>query len=429
MSGIGRTLSGVANRAGHLARSGSRVVGSVVSDRFAEERLSPRFVPHRGDRFVAAAYFAADHSSLYQLEQWLWSFERLAERLREQTGEAEPFGILCRSARNATAIAAQTSLPVRFSRLVSGMDAFMSQPALRAVFYVNQSTLNFQGLRYPRPAHVHLSHGESEKSSMISNQLKAYDAVFTAGRAARERIARSLIGLPAERMFDVGRPQLDRPVRVPAAWSDLAGEGESAVQRAAPIVFYAPTWEGDSPAMAYGSLPASGETIVRGLLAEGARVIYRPHPRTGVLKPAFAQAHRAIAELLADAPGSLVDEGSAVGWQFEVADACVGEMSSLAFDWLTTGKPLVLIAPADSRAEVLPGGLFTRVPSVAAGAPDAAEAVVRTLLREPRAEGLVEAAEYYLGDTRPGEQQRRFEDAAVAVIGERNSIFGGFERL
>ena len=111
-----------------------------------------------------------------------------------------------------------TSFPVRFSRLTSGLDKFMQSPSLRAVFYVNQGTSNFQALRYPEPAHVHLSHGESEKISMISNQLKGYDYVFTAGQAARERIQQTLYGMSDDRMFDVGRPQLDRPRSVPHEW-------------------------------------------------------------------------------------------------------------------------------------------------------------------------------------------------------------------
>ncbi|RAF63552.1 hypothetical protein DN546_34580, partial [Burkholderia multivorans] len=109
----------------------------------------------------------------------------LRDSLVRQGAGYAPFGILTRDARVAKHIASRTDLPVRFSRLTAGLEAFFSPPSLRAVFYVNQATTNFQALRFPAPAHVHLSHGESEKISMISNQLKAYDYVFTAGQAAR----------------------------------------------------------------------------------------------------------------------------------------------------------------------------------------------------------------------------------------------------
>ena len=47
-------------------------------------------------------------------------------------------------------------------------------------------------------------------------------------------------------------------------------------------VWYAPTWEGDRPSIAYGSLASHGVAIIEALLADpSVRVIYRPHPRTG----------------------------------------------------------------------------------------------------------------------------------------------------
>src|SRR5699024_5746507 len=139
-----------------------------------------------------------------------------------------------------------TAFPVRFSRLTSGLDKFMQSASLRAVFYVNQGTSNFQALRYREPAHIHLSHGESENIAMMSNQLKAYDDVCTAGQAARERIELALYGMSEGRMWDVGRPQLDRPRAPTRAWEEF-----EEAQQDGKVVFYAPTWEGDSPAMAY----------------------------------------------------------------------------------------------------------------------------------------------------------------------------------
>ena len=47
--------------------------------------------------------------------------------------------------------------------------------------YVNNSNRNFQSLNNPRMLHVHVNHGESDKLSSFSNQVKAYDRVFVAG--------------------------------------------------------------------------------------------------------------------------------------------------------------------------------------------------------------------------------------------------------
>lgn len=360
-----------------------------------------------------AAYFAGDLSSVYQLEQWLWPFEQLEARLRELGHGDRPFGIIVRNAMVAKHLKGVTSFPVRFSRLTKGLDEFMQSPSLRAVFYVNQGTSNFQALRYPEPAHVHLSHGESEKISMISNQLKGYDYVFTAGPAARERIEQTLYGMGDDRMFDVGRPQLDRPRSVPREWDDF--------KRANPdgkTVFYAPTWEGDSPSMAYGTIAYNGEEIVSALLEAGYRVIFRPHPRTGVMCHEFEKAVEDVAGIVESDPRGFLDESPDVSWQLDEADLAVVEMTSVAFDWLASGKPLVMVKPHEPEAEVIEGGLLDRCPAVD---PMRRESVVDLIDEAVSRSGLVaELAQFYLGDTAAGEQTARFIQSTEQVIRNRS---------
>lgn len=400
------------NRGRSLAHKGL----DAVKDRLTERSIAQRFAPAGADSFTAALYFAGDSGSLYQLSEWLWSCEQLAARLRDAGYGDAPLAVFCRHAGHVEQISRLTTLPVRFGRMARDLEAFMSQPSLRLVFYVNQSPLNFQALRYRQPAHVHLSHGESEKISMISNQLKAYDYVFTAGQAARERLLAALIGYAEQggeqRMIDVGRPQLDAPRQVPTAWQQTAAEEQL-------TVFYAPTWEGDSPAMAYGTLKHNGPAVVRGLLDAGCRVIFRPHPRTGVMDVATAQALTQTIQLVRAHPRGYVDDGGRLGWQFDVADVCLTEMSALAFDWLSTGRPLVLIRPDEPGAEVLPGGLFDRVPAGEARNPRALIDMVTAADRSASRDAVQRAQEHYLGDTAPGEPQRRFEHGALSIIDKR----------
>lgn len=399
-------------------RSLARKSLDVVKDRLTERNVAQRFAPAAHDSFTAALYFAGDGASVYQLSEWLWSCEQLAARLTaEGCGEA-PIAVFCRHAGHAEQISRLTTLPVRFGRLARDLDTFMMLPSLRIVFYVNQSPLNFQALRYPQPAHVHLSHGESEKISMISNQLKAYDYVFTAGAAARERILAALPDYAAhggeQRMRDVGRPQLDAPRQVPQAWQEMQTDDRL-------TVFYAPTWEGDSPSMAYGTIHINGPATVQRLLDEGCRVIVRPHPRTGFLDIASAQALAEVRRITEDHPRGYYDDDSRIGWQFDAANICLTEMSALAFDWLSTGKALMLIRPAADAAEILPEGLFSRVPHVG---PHDPAAIVESVLSAAQADpepAISSAQQHYLGDTAPGAQQRRFEDAALTVIKRRAS--------
>src|SRR5690606_39644095 len=125
--------------------------------------------------------------------------------------------------------------------------------------------------RYGRRWHVFINHGESDKMYMTTNQYKAYDYALIAGQAARDRLTRTLWDFDLDRKtIEIGRPQAD--------YYSGATPYEPDDRR---LVLYAPTWEGDRPAAAYGSVASHGEALVGALLADPRyRVIYRPHPRS-----------------------------------------------------------------------------------------------------------------------------------------------------
>ena len=408
-----RTKRGV-----RLARTVVKRGSRTLSGRLQEIQVGEEFGPRADDDFVAAAYFGSDIDSVYQLEQWLWPMEQLAAKLREDGYGQQPFGILTRDIVAARHLREITDIPVRSSRVTAGMDEFMNSARLRVVFYVNQATGNFQGLRYPGPAHVHLSHGESEKISMISNQLKAYDYVFTAGEAARERIGRSLVGMNPEHLLDVGRPQLDRPREIPQEWCEFDAQAP-----AGETVFYAPTWEGDSPAMAYGTLADNGAMLVSSMLDAGYRVIFRPHPRTGVRDRNFKKALDEVCSIIDGDPRGFMDSTPDVSWQFDVADRALVEMSSVAFDWLATRKPLVMIQSCHSESMLMPGGLLERTPTIGKGTEDTLIELLSD--RTDSSETAAQLCEHYLGATAQGEQVNRFISATEKVIAERDRSLSG----
>lgn len=413
MTNLPDDLSHQAIKGVNFAQSAVKLVARRVRDRIHESRLPADYFPQTTDEFVVSAYFAAGLDSIYQLEQWLWPFEQLESELKSLGLGDHPFGIIVRSPIVAKHLKTVTNLPVRFSRLIKGLDEFMTSSSLRAVFYVNQATSNFQSLRYPVPAHIHLSHGESEKVSMISNQLKAYDFVFTAGEAARVRIQRTLYGMSDDKMLDVGRPQLDRPRSIPKAWRSFAS-----AEPDGQIVFYAPTWEGDSPSMAYGAIAHNGVNIVTNLLDAGYRVIFRPHPRTGAMRSEFAKALEALEDIVETEPRAFYDRTPDVSWQFDTADIAVAEMSSVAYDWLASTKPLVMIKPYNLDAEVLSGGLLDRCLTLPA---DDSLDIVELITEAESAWGLsTDLGQHYLGDTSPCAQISKFIDATKLVIERRN---------
>ena len=77
-------------------------------------------------------------------------------------------------------------------------------------------------------------------------------------------------------------------------------------------------------------------------------VIYRPHPRTGYASREHRDADKAVRALLAKAGDRHLVDRDGYGWQWDFADVCITDVSAVAYDWLATGKPLVITEPAAS---------------------------------------------------------------------------------
>ena len=384
-----RTLAAEAARRGRNA---------VAARGFGDEAARNGPVPDGG----VAVFFCTGPENLFQLEQWRLPLERLAR--------TRPVFVVVDRPDTGRALLARTTLPVAFAPGSGALERLAAEHDVRVVLYVNQVERNFRMLRFAEPVHVQLGHGESDKAYSVSNQHKAYDLTFVGGPAGRDRLGAALRGFDAdERTVQVGRPQLDHAYAGAPDWPD---DGRLRV-------LYAPTWEGDRPSVAYGSLVSHGVAVVEALVSDpGVRVVYRPHPRTGLVSPRHAAADRAVRDLLArdgDRHGArhLVDDGP-YGWQWAFADACVTDVSSVAYDWLATGKPLVVTEPVSPDAFRPASRLLDELPLLPATEASAALRVLRErgLGRPGGADPLLrELAAHYFGDTADGASTRRFEAA------------------
>ncbi|MGH3425880.1 MAG: CDP-glycerol glycerophosphotransferase family protein, partial [Nocardioidaceae bacterium] len=371
----------------------SGTVARILRNRVASRAFALRCAADtRSEAAQIAVFFADGPENLYQLKQWLGQVEELAKTY--------PVAIIVSRPDTGRRLAEVTSLPLVFAPGSAQLEELVRHGNLEVVLYVNHLDLNFRMLRFADPVHVHLGHGESDKDSSVSNQKKAYDLVLVAGRAAQDRMASRLRGFDVElRSRAVGRPQLDEVYAGAPPWPE-----DGTIR-----VFYAPTWEGDRPSMAYGSAATHGVTLVRALVADPRfRVIYRPHPRAGFHSPAYAAADRAIRATLARSGRHLVDRGE-YGWQWDFADVCVTDVSSAAYDWLATAKPMLVTVPADPLAVVPESRFLAQVPRLRAD--EAASVVARIdeiLGQSAPEETIAELSEYYFGDTSPGASSRRF---------------------
>ncbi|MFG2512997.1 hypothetical protein [Streptomyces sp. NPDC048584] len=409
-------------------------------------------------RPTVGLYFSGGVSSAYQAGMWLGPLAAL---------DARPV-IILRERFMVPKIAA-TDIPIVCLPKVPTL-LRLEHSTLQVLIHPSNSGKTSQVLRIPTIKHAFVNHGESDKPSSCNPYAKAYDEVWVAGPAARERYALAEVGVEDKDVVEIGRPQLDavRPYAGPPAGRPVT-------------VLYAPTWEGWDGNPGNTSVIAAGENLVRALLADpGVRLLYKPHPLTGSVDPRAGAADRRIralihaadrsratapsAELLrltaeldrlttagfrpaADAaermlvrPGPVPGRAEAVArvtaaWEeaywaslpdnghrviadarpslyacFNVADLLISDVSSVITDFLASGKPYAVANTGD-----LPEPAFrTAFPTVAAATvltPDAAGVpalldAVRHPERDELAAARAELKLRLLGPAEPASQER-----------------------
>ena len=388
-----------------------RLVRNILRSRRNRAALETRMAsvrPPAAGSVEIAVYFADTRVNLYQIRQWYAPLAELAQH--------HPVAIIARSPGTMLTLLDEAPVPAVYLRRVVDLERFVAEQPLRIVFYVNQNAKNFQMFRYSRMWHVFINHGESDKMYMTTNQYKAYDYALIAGDAAKERLSRKLWNYDVEaKTIAIGRPQADHFAgALPYTPDDRT------------VVLYAPTWEGDRPAAAYGSIASHGEALVQALLATGRhRVIYRPHPRSGVVDPEYGRANARIVAALERANAAdpdaqhVFDDGPKLGWQLAAADVAITDISAMVYDRLATGRPILIARPASPAAEIDETGYLGACEWLTADrAGDVVPEIDRVLTSSEAHERLRHWVERYFGDTTPGAATARFHAAVESLIAE-----------
>src|SRR5215213_2206014 len=296
---------------------------SAISIRKALQQYQPEF----------AVYYAARNAARYQLGMWLPYFERLNRR----------FVVITCHASTVPEIAELTSAPVLLPKLKSahGRLWHLVVDSLKAAFYIQNHQANVDMLRFDRLTHIWLNHGDSDKSANYSARHAAFDKVFVSGQQGVERYRAHGVRIRPEQFAIVGRPQIER----------ILTRDEPLPLGTPRTVLYAPTWHGGKPNTNYSSLPLGGR-IVDALLQRGATVIFRPHPSTYRDPQQAGLAHDIQRQLTADRKSSgrqhVFGHAAEVDWDipecFNHCDALITDVSSVASDFLASGKPLAMVA-------------------------------------------------------------------------------------
>ena len=366
----------------------SRFLPIGMPDKVADEhRLGQAFAQ------PVLLYFATAQDSLYQLRPWYHALSALDAEHRVVA--------VFRDSRTAAIVRAETGLDCVTLARYGQLDEILSTSKVALALYINHDPINFECLRFTSLVHIYLGHGDSDKGVSISNQVKAYDFCFLAGQGALDRTVDNVMLYDASaRSVMIGQPQLDGATSYPPE-PDPVGRK---------TVLYAPTWEGSQPSVSYGSLETHGLALVTALQTDY-RVIYRPHPLSGVISSSYAAADAAIREV-----AERVDTAVPMEQSFAAADVLICDVSAVSLNWLPSGKPFLVTTP---QARYPKSRLMDVVPLLDADA-DVKAAVAEQLDTDPTADDRQDLMDYYLGDPTPGVATRRFIEACANAIETRN---------
>lgn len=378
----------------------------TVRDR-ARLRAQTQFRPDPGKEVDVLLNFPGEPVNMYQVRQWYGPLEHLAR--------THKVAVLCYQPSTAELVSQETDLKVVLTPSYTDLREVENELRPKVILYPNQNYANYRILGITTAEHVFICHGESDKIYMASNWVKIFNYFFVAGEASRDRLRKHVRNYDVDaRTIAIGRPQIDIRHRAPL---------EKMPDRT--TVLYSPTWEGGRRTMRYGSVASHGVDIVSSLLADDRfRVIYRPHPRTGIHEAEFGAADERIRDLITQANESsngphYIDD-TPFGWQLDVADVMITDISAVAYDWLMTAKPLLVTRPFEPEAVMPDEGFMPEMPLLPAeAASDIVHVLVTLLSNEDEKARLASWADYYYGNRAPGSSLDRFVAAVDYVIDDR----------
>ena len=281
---------------------------------------------------------------LYQLRQWIGPLERLAEQCSLAVVTVN---------KSSTALLSNTKLKYFYYDSLDESLALFEALQPKILLYVSKGITTLKLTRNPNVVHVYLGHGESDKDYSAENTMKYFDYIFLSGPRGLKRIVEKVSKFPVDsRCVIVGRPQhLDTLPKPPAEFKKAENKT---------TVIYTPTADFFSVSNRYGTVASHGVEFARQILAQSDKyqLLYKPHPLTGTRIAANKSANEAIIQMIQEAGGDHFYDNGAFGWQLNQADVMVTDISAVAYDWLATGKPLLVTLPSTPGVQIYRSGIL-----------------------------------------------------------------------
>ncbi len=169
--------------------------------------------------------------------------------------------------------------------------------------------------------HIHIGHGDSDKSSSSTRVQKIYDHSLIADDIAELRYAKNNIHLPVDHFLKMGAP----------IFPDL-----NVIDQPIPFknILYIPTFEGPSSLMNYSSLEKIHKTLTKEISKKKFSFYYHPHPAMGLRQKEYKELSD---QLLEKASNPSSDKANL----FNLSSAAICDASGVTSEYLFTGKPII----------------------------------------------------------------------------------------
>ena len=297
------------------------------------------------------ALFLAPRRTRYQFEQWRLPLEALATR--------RPVVVIVDRPDTGRLVLATSALPIALPGPVGSSRRWSTGTGSRRCSTSTRWSRT-SGCSLRRTVHIQIGHGGATRAAASPTSTRRTTTPSSVGRLGGSGwLARSSTSTPRQGSARSAGPSSTTSQRAVPIGPMTVGCGCSTPRpgrATGPASAMAP-WSVTAPRSSARCAPTLGSASSTDLI-----------PASGGPRPAHGAADARIrAALAADGDRHLVDTGP-YGWQWRFADHCITDLSAVAYDWLATGRPLVITEPA-AGAYRPPSRLLDALPLLPADAP------------------------------------------------------------
>jgi hypothetical protein len=348
-------------------------------------------------------YFFGKMGQTYQIKQWIDTFIELNKKHR--------ISVVVRDSQVQQYFTKILPFPIKYCNTINDVFDFYTQVDPKVIMYINNGFKNFQSLIYENSLHIHINHGESDKSSDHSNQVKGYDYIFVHGQNGYNNYMKYLIKLNPKRLVITGRPQLDfiKPISINTNNKK--------------VILYVTTWEATHQSMRYTSVDVYGEKIVNKIIdSDEYFFIYKPHPNLGANDSKVKEIHKKIIEKVNNSKNAIVLDKEDVNNIYPIADFAIFDMSSTMTDFLQVNKPFLLADVFNSDIHNINDyNVLHGCNRITSNNIDNLLTMIKTEIdKDPMKEKRQEIKELYLGNYKEGESIKKFINSVSNIIQQRD---------